>query len=96
MKVVWYSLARLGLFAAILFILWLVGWFDLIAVIASLVLAWLVGYLLLPGLRQAAVEQIGRGLESSKRGIKQLNAEEDAELESESPGDLEGDSQREQ
>ncbi len=80
MKVVWYSLARIGVFAATLLALWLIGWFDIIAIFAAFVLAWLISYLALHRLRQAALAQMASMLNRSKSGIRDLNAEEDAEL----------------
>lgn len=83
MKVVLYWLARTGMFAVILTVLWLVNWFDLIAIFAAFLLAWLVSYLLLPGMRRDAQLQMEHILARSKRKIQESHAEEDAELDGE-------------
>lgn len=80
MKVVLYWLARTGIFAVILTVLWLVDWFDLIAIFAAFLLAWLVSYLLLPGMRRDAQLQMEQILDRSRRKIQESHAEEDAEL----------------
>ncbi|WP_084038691.1 DUF4229 domain-containing protein [Demequina sp. NBRC 110053] len=87
MKIVAYWGARTGIFVAVLAILAAVGWFDIIAVIAALVIAWLVSYLTLPGLRRAAQEQMASAMDASQRGIKRLDAEEDQEISSDRPGE---------
>lgn len=58
MKVLAYWAARMGVFFGVLGLLWLIGWWDLIAVIAAILIAWLVSYLLLPGMRRAAATQL--------------------------------------
>lgn len=81
MRVLWYWLARLGIFFGILAFLWfVVKWQDIIVIIASFVLAWLVSYLALPGLRRDAAEQMDRWMDRSERGIREADAEEDAEI----------------
>ena len=80
MKVVLYWLARTGIFGATLFVLWLIGWFDVIAVFAAFVLAWLISYLVLPGMRRAAQLQMDQALDRSRKSIREAHAEEDAEL----------------
>lgn len=82
MRVLVYWLARLGIFAAVAAVLWFVlRWQDLIAFIAAFVVAWLVSYLVLPGLRRDAAEQMDGWIRRSERGIREADAEEDAELE---------------
>lgn len=83
MKVVLYWLARTGIFVACLLALALIGWFDVIAVFAAFVLAWLISYLALPGMRRAAQLQMDRALDRSRKGIRESHAEEDAELDGE-------------
>jgi len=81
MRVLIYWLARMAIFAAVLSFLWfVVKWQDIIVIIAAFVLAWLIGYLALPGLRAAAAEQMDRWLDRSERGIREADAEEDAEI----------------
>lgn len=80
MKVLAYWAARTGIFAGVLAVLWLVGWFDLIAVLAALVIAWLISYLALPGMRRAAQEQMETFIDASQRSIREADAEEDAEV----------------
>lgn len=80
MKVFAYWAARTGIFVAVLAALYLVGWFDLIAVIAAFVLAWLISYLTLPGMRRAAQEQMAGIIDRSQRGIREADDEEDAEI----------------
>ncbi|WP_084105171.1 DUF4229 domain-containing protein [Demequina sp. NBRC 110056] len=87
MKIVAYWAARTGIFLAVLAALALVGWFDIIAVIAALVIAWLVSYLALPGLRRDAQGQMARAMDASQRGIKAADAEEDAEISADSRGE---------
>ncbi|WP_062131260.1 DUF4229 domain-containing protein [Demequina aestuarii] len=80
MKVFVYWAARTAIFVAVLAALWLVGWFDVIAVIAAFVLAWLISYLALPGMRLAAQEQMASVIERSQRGLREADDEEDAEI----------------
>lgn len=80
MKVALYWLARTGIFVACIFVLWLIGWFDVIAVFAAFVLAWLISYLVLPGMRRAAQVQMDQALDRSRKSIRESHAEEDAEL----------------
>lgn len=82
MKVFLYWLARLGVFLAVAGFLWfVVGWQDIISVIASFIVGWLVSYLLLPGLRRAAAAQMDGWISRSQRGLDAADAEEDAEVE---------------
>jgi len=80
MKVLAYWAARTAIFFAVVAVLWLVGWFDIIAVIAAVVLAWLISYLALPGMRRAAQEQMAGAIDRSQRSIREADAEEDQEI----------------
>ncbi|WP_297081659.1 DUF4229 domain-containing protein [uncultured Demequina sp.] len=80
MKVIAYWAARTAIFLAVVAVLWLVGWFDIIAVIAAVVLAWLISYLALPGMRRAAQEQMAGVIDRSQRSIREADAEEDQEI----------------
>lgn len=80
MKVLAYWAARTAIFAAVVVGLWAVGWFDVIAIIAAFILAWLISYLALPGMRRAAQEQMAGALDRSQRGIRDLDDEEDTEI----------------
>lgn len=81
MRVVMYWLVRVGIFVAVAAVLWFVlQWQDLIALIAAFVLAWLISYLALPGMRRDAAEQMDGWISRSERGIREADAEEDAEL----------------
>jgi len=87
MRVLLYWLARLGIFAVIAAILWVgLKWQDLLSLIAAFVLAWLVSYLVLPGLRRDAATQMDGWISRSERGIRTADAEEDAELDREAEG----------
>lgn len=87
MRVLVYWLARLGIFFVVAGFLWfVVNWQDIISLIASFVLAWLIGYLLLPHLRRDAAAQMDGWLTRSKQSIRDADAEEDAEV-----GGLQGD-----
>lgn len=85
MRVLAYWGARTGIFLGVLGILWLVGWRDLIVFLAAFIVAWLVSYLALPGLKRAAAEQMDGWISRSERGIKAADAEEDAEIEKGTP-----------
>ena len=80
MKVIGYWAARTGIFAAVMAVLWLVGWFDVIAVIAAFILAWLISYLALPGLRRDAQEQMAQMLDRSGKDRRAADESEDAEI----------------
>ncbi|MFN3865802.1 MAG: DUF4229 domain-containing protein [Demequina sp.] len=80
MKVFAYWVARTAIFVAVLAALWLIDWFDVIAVIAAFVIAWLISYLALPGMRRAAQEQMADIIDRSQRGLREADAEEDAEI----------------
>ncbi|WP_062380764.1 DUF4229 domain-containing protein [Demequina pelophila] len=82
MSVLTYWAARTGVFLAMFAILWLVGWRDLLAFFAAFMLGWLVSYLAFPGLRVRANEQMAGWITRSEKGIREADAEEDAELES--------------
>ncbi|WP_084101557.1 DUF4229 domain-containing protein [Demequina sp. NBRC 110051] len=79
MKILAYWGARTGIFLAVVGVLYLVGWFDIIAFIAAFILAWLISYLLLPGLRREAGLQMEGVIDRSQKGIRDLDDEEDAE-----------------
>lgn len=80
MKVLAYWSARTAIFLAVLAGLWLIGWFDVFAAIAAFVLAWLISYLTLPGLRLAAQLQMAHLIDRSETGIRAAHDEEDAEI----------------
>lgn len=84
MKVVLYWLTRTGIFVACVLALWLIGWFDILAIFAAFVLAWLISYLALPGMRRDAQLQMDEVLDRSRKSIREAHAEEDAELDGES------------
>lgn len=86
MRVLAYWGARTGIFLAVLGLLWLVGWRDVLAFVAAFVVAWLVSYLALPGLKAGAAAQMDGWITRSERGIKAADAEEDAELDHGSRG----------
>ncbi|WP_084128078.1 DUF4229 domain-containing protein [Demequina sp. NBRC 110055] len=79
MKILAYWGARTGIFLAVVGVLYLVGWFDIIAFIAAFIIAWLISYLLLPGLRREAGLQMEGVIDRSHKGLRDLDAEEDAE-----------------
>ncbi|MFV0287032.1 MAG: DUF4229 domain-containing protein [Demequina sp.] len=79
MKILAYWGARTGIFLAVLGVLYLVGWFDVIAFIAALIVAWLISYLVLPGMRYEAGKQMEGVIDRSQKGLRSLDAEEDAE-----------------
>lgn len=80
MKVALYWLARTGIFILMVIVLAVIGWFDVIAIFAAFILAWLISYLALPGMRREAQLQMERALDRSRKGIQEAHAEEDAEL----------------
>jgi hypothetical protein len=87
MRVVTYWAARLGIFVAIAaFLWWVVKWQDIVSVIAAFILAWLVGYLLLPHMRRDAVAQMDGWMTRSEKSIREADAEEDAEIDASAAG----------
>lgn len=82
MAVLTYWGARTGIFVAVLGVLWAVGWRDVMAFFAAFVVGWLISYLALPTLRVRANAQMEGWITRSERGIREADAEEDAELES--------------
>jgi hypothetical protein len=81
MRVLAYWAARLGIFLAIAAVLWwVVRWQDLVSLIFAFVLGWLVSYLALPGLRRDAAGQMDGWMTRSEKGIREADAEEDAEI----------------
>lgn len=79
MKVLVYWLARTAVFFAVLGALWLIGWWDLIAVVASFIVAWLLSYVLFPGMRDSAAVQMNEWATSLQRQNRADDADEDAE-----------------
>ncbi len=75
-----YWAARTAIFFAVVGALWLVRWFDIIAVIAAFFIAWLISYLALPGMRRAAQEQMAGAIDRSERHLRELDDEEDLEI----------------
>lgn len=80
MSVFTYWAARTGFFLAILGVLWWVGWWDLFAFVAALILAWMVSYLALPGMRARAAAQMDTWIHRSEKSERDANAQEDAEV----------------
>lgn len=80
MRVVTYWAARTGIFLAVLGVLWAVGWRDVIAFFAAFAVAWMVSYLILPGMRIRAQEQLDGWITRGERGLREADAEEDAEI----------------
>ena len=80
MRILAYWAARTGIFFAVVGVLYLVGWFDIISVIAAFFIAWMISYLALDGLRRQAGQQMEGVIDRSQRGIRTLDAEEDAEI----------------
>ncbi|WP_062077007.1 DUF4229 domain-containing protein [Demequina globuliformis] len=80
MKILAYWAARTGIFAAVVVLLWLVGWFDVISLIAAFVIAWMLSYLFLDGLRREAGSQMEGVIDRSQKGLRSLDAEEDSEV----------------
>lgn len=80
MKILAYWAARTGIFFAVVLLLWLVGWFDVISIIASFLIAWMLSYLFLDNLRRDAGQQMEGVIDRSQKGIRGLDAEEDAEI----------------
>ena len=81
MKIVAYWGARTGIFLAVVGVLYLVGWFDILAFIAAFIVAWLISYLVLPALRREAGLQMEGVIDRSQKGLRDLDSEEDAEVE---------------
>ncbi|SEJ13518.1 DUF4229 domain-containing protein [Demequina mangrovi] len=80
MHVVAYWGARTGIFLAVLGVLWAFNWRDVIAFLAAFVVAWLVSYLVLPGMRAKAQAQMDGWISRSEKGLRDADAEEDAEI----------------
>ncbi len=81
MKVLAYWAARMGVFFGVLLALWLIGWWDLIAVIAAVLIAWLISYLMLPDMRRAAGIQLDGWIEAYQARHHLDDPVEDAEAE---------------
>ncbi|WP_062070130.1 DUF4229 domain-containing protein [Demequina sediminicola] len=80
MKILAYWGARTAIFFAVVGVLYLIGWFDIIAVIAAFFIAWMISYLALDGLRREASLQMEGVIDRSQKGLRELDSEEDAEL----------------
>ncbi|BDZ62686.1 hypothetical protein Lsed01_00673 [Demequina sediminis] len=80
MSVVAYWGARTGIFLVVLGVLWAVNWRDVIAFFAAFIVAWLLSYIALPGLRQRAAVQMDGWINRSEKGLRELDAEEDSEI----------------
>ncbi|WP_062302999.1 DUF4229 domain-containing protein [Demequina subtropica] len=80
MAVLTYWSARTGIFLAVLGVLWIVRWRDVMAFLAAFIVAWLVSYLVLPGMRAKAQAQMDAWISRSERGLREADAEEDAEI----------------
>lgn len=79
MKVFAYWAARTGVFLACVALMWAIGWWDLLAVIAAFVLAWLVSYLALPRMRREAAVQMDGWIARTQAKHHTDDADEDAE-----------------
>lgn len=80
MSVVAYWGARTGIFLVVLGVLWAVNWRDVIAFFAAFIVAWLLSYIALPGLRRRAAVQMDGWINRSEKGLRELDAEEDSEI----------------
>lgn len=79
MKVLAYWAARTAIFLAVVAVLWALGWLDIVMLVAAVVIAWAIGYIALPGMRAAANQQMDGWVHRSEKGLRDLDAEEDAE-----------------
>lgn len=79
MKVVAYWAVRTALFLALVAVLWLAGGRDLISVVVAFVMAWLLGYILFPGMRREAALQLDGWIESFQNRHRADDADEDHE-----------------
>lgn len=82
--VVWFSLARLGLFAAALVVLYLVGMGGWLWVVTAAVIAWGLSYVLLGSMRDAALLYLANRPKTRKPSDDEV--EEDALLDSDAVG----------
>ncbi len=81
MKVLSYWAARTGIFLVVVGVLWLLGLLDVVTMIMAILIAWAIGYVALPGMRAAAAAQMEGWVSRSEKGLRDLDAEEDAEAE---------------
>lgn len=72
-----YSLARLGLFAVVLGVLWLIADLTLLTLVAAIVISALLSFLLLGPLREQMVQRMVARTE--QRRAKRTGTDEDAE-----------------
>jgi hypothetical protein len=79
MRVLAYWAARSALFVAVWAALWLVEVRGVLAVVAAFVVAWLLGYLLLPKMRLAAGAELDGWIGRFQERHHRDDAEEDAE-----------------
>ncbi len=79
MKVLSYWAARTGIFLAVVAVLWLLDVLDVVTLVLAVVIAWAIGYVALPRMRAAAQEQMEGWVSRSEKGLRELDAEEDAE-----------------
>jgi hypothetical protein len=79
MKVLAYWAARMGLFFGLVAILALVGWWDVISVVAAFLMAWLLSYIVLPGMRRTASVQLDGWIGRFQARHHVDDADEDAE-----------------
>lgn len=82
MKVLAYWGARTGIFFVVLIALWSVGWRDILAVIAAVIVGWLISYLALPAMRARANAQMDSWVTRSHDRQHSEDLVEDAEAES--------------
>lgn len=72
-----YSLARLGLFAVVLGVLWLIADLTVLTLVAAIVISALLSFLLLGPLREQMVQRMVARTE--QRRAKRTGTDEDAE-----------------
>lgn len=85
MRIFVYWVVRTAIFAGVLVALWAVGWFDVLAVIAAFIIAWLISYLALATLRQDAALQMDALLMRARESVHRHDAQEDEEIAQEHP-----------
>ncbi|WP_062200556.1 DUF4229 domain-containing protein [Demequina salsinemoris] len=79
MKVLSYWAARTGIFLAVVAVLWLLDVLDIVTLVMAVVIAWVIGYVALPRMRSSAQTQMDGWVSRSEKGLRDLDAEEDAE-----------------
>jgi ABC-type bacteriocin/lantibiotic exporter with double-glycine peptidase domain len=87
MHVALYWLVRTGIFLVVYAVLWLLGWFDVFAVLVAFVAAWALGYIAFPGLRRKAQEQMDGWITRGHAGVEADAEVEDAEVAGEDAAD---------